>query len=146
MPTTPMKNNLYRLGLILCPSVATQQVLFRYREDETLPLSPDYGPGRLFKRHHMLGGTLLLDDGKQWTQICSRQNRAQARGHTTDGFSGLLPYQNGHRRVRAAFGGRKGLLRLEDRIFDRLPHGVAGRASPARSHGGTGALPPFRPA
>ena len=30
MPTTPMKNNLYRLGLILfAPSVATQQVLFR---------------------------------------------------------------------------------------------------------------------
>ena len=66
MPTTPMKNNLYRLGLILfAPSVATQQVLFRYREDETLPLSPDYGPGRLFKRHHMLGGTLLLDDGSE---------------------------------------------------------------------------------
>ena len=65
MPTTPMKNNLYRLGLILfAPSVATQQVLFRYREDETLPLSPDYGPGRLFKRHHMMGGTLVLDDGK----------------------------------------------------------------------------------
>mgnify|MGYP002535194867 CR=1 FL=1 len=70
MPTTPMKNNLYRLGLILfAPSVATQQVLFRYREDETLPLSPDYGPGRLFKRHHMLGGTLLLDDGKLLVEV-----------------------------------------------------------------------------
>ena len=96
MPTTPMKNNLYRLGLILfAPSVATQQVLFRYREDETLPLSPDYGPGRLFKRHHMLGGTLLLDDG-----------RAQTHCHTRDGFPGCFHYQNGHRRVRAAFGGK----------------------------------------
>lgn len=72
MPDTPLKNHLYRLGLILAaPSVATQQVLFRYRPDETLPLSPDYGPGRLFKRHHMLGGTLLLDDGAICTQICS---------------------------------------------------------------------------
>ena len=108
MPTTPMKNNLYRLGLILfAPSVATQQVLFRYREDETLPLSPDYGPGRLFKRHHMLGGTLLLDDGKQWTQICSSLKTAPKRVVTpATVFRAAFHYQNGHRRVRAAFGGK----------------------------------------
>lgn len=61
MPGTPMKNALYRLGLILfSPSVATQQILMRYREDEVLPLSPDYGPGRLFKRHHIMLPSVLL--------------------------------------------------------------------------------------
>ena len=122
MPTTPMKNNLYRLGLILfAPSVATQQVLFRYREDETLPLSPDYGPGRLFKRHHMLGGTLLLDDGKQWTQICSSLKTAPKRVVTP---ATVFRAASITKMVTAACVLRlaeKGLLRLEDRIFDRLP-------------------------
>lgn len=122
MPTTPMKNNLYRLGLILfAPSVATQQVLFRYREDETLPLSPDYGPGRLFKRHHMLGGTLLLDDGKQWTQICSSLKTAPKRMVTP---ATVYRAASITKMVTAACVLRlaeKGLLRLEDRLFDRLP-------------------------
>lgn len=122
MPTTPTKNALYRLGLILfAPSVATQQTLFRYRADETLPLSPDYGPGKLFKRHHMLGGTLLLDDGKQWTQICSSLKTSPKRLVTP---ATVFRAASITKMITAACVLRlseQGLLRLEDRLFDRLP-------------------------
>ena len=122
MPTTPMKNALYRLGLIcFAPSVATQQQLFRYREDETIPLSPDYGPGRLFKRNHMLGGVLLLDDGKQWTQICSSLKTSPKRlvtPGTVFRVASITKMVTAACVLRLA---EQGLLRLEDRLFDCLP-------------------------
>lgn len=122
MPTTPTKNALYCLGLILfAPSVATQQVLFRYREDETLPLSPDYGPGKLFKRHHMLSGTLLLDDGKQWTQICSSLKTSPKRLVTPATVFRAASITKMVTAVCVLRLVEQGLLHLEDRLFDRLP-------------------------
>lgn len=122
MPDTPFKNQLYRLGLILAaPSVATQQVLYRYREDETLPLSPDYGPGRLFKRHHMLGGTLLLDDGKLWTQICSSLKTSPKRTVTPATVFRVASITKMATALCILRLQEKGLLRLSDRLFALLP-------------------------
>lgn len=69
----------------------------------------------------MLGGTLLLDDGKQWTQICSSLKTAPKRVVTP---ATVFRAASITKMVTAACVLRlaeKGLLRLEDRIFDRLP-------------------------
>lgn len=122
MPGTPMKNALYRLGLILfSPSVATQQILMRYREDEVLPLSPDYGPGRLFKRHHMLGGVLLLSDQQQWTQICSSLKTSPKRVVTPATIFRAASITKMTTALCLLRLQQQGLIALDTPLFDVLP-------------------------
>lgn len=122
MPGTPMKNALYRLGLILfSPSVATQQILMRYREDEVLPLSPDYGPGRLFKRHHMLGGVLLLSDQQQWTQICSSLKTSPKRVVTPATMFRAASITKMTTALCLLRLQQQGLITLDTPLFDVLP-------------------------
>lgn len=65
MPSTPVKNLLYRAALPLAPSPRGQ--MQHAATGQKLHCLPEYE--RLMIRHHVLGASLLLDDGRRRARI-----------------------------------------------------------------------------
>ena len=81
MPSTPMKNLLYRLALPLgAPSPAVQMT----HESTGKPLAHQRAYEQLLVRHHVLGASLLLSDGGHTSQLyTSTANPQHTAGENT---------------------------------------------------------------
>ncbi len=66
MPSTPLKNLLYRVALPFCAPTPHKQMK-HIETGKTLVHLPYYE--HLLVRHHVLGASLLLDDGKDTSQV-----------------------------------------------------------------------------
>lgn len=120
MPTTPMKNLLYRAALpLLAPTPRGQ--MHHTRQGRTISL-PAYE--RLLCRHHVLGASLLLKDGESTAAVFTSTGNPchQASQHTMFRVASITKMATALVTLMLA---EEDAFRLDDAVAPLLPGGTA---------------------